>query len=75
VVTNAGSPKGPYEVRFAGRLLRFPRSMQWIVEQIDGGSPVPMSRLVEALEGRLDEAMIRTLLAMLLHQGLIAVSI
>ena len=75
VVTNAGSPDGPYELRFAGRLLRFPRSMQWIVEQIDGGSSVPMGRLVEALEGRLDEEMIRTLLAMLLQQGLIAVSV
>jgi len=75
VVTDAASPNGPYEVRFAGRLLRFPRSMQWIVEQIDGGSSVPMGRLVEALEGRLDEEMIRTLLAMLLQQGLIAVSV
>ena len=73
-VTNAGSPNGAYEVRVAGRLLRFPRSMQWIVEQIDGGSPVPMRRLVEALEGRLDQEMVRTLLAMLLQQGLIAVS-
>jgi ribosomal protein L16 Arg81 hydroxylase len=75
VVTSAGSPNGPYEVRFAGRLLRFPRSMQWIVEQIGGRSPVPMGRLVEAVEGRLDEEMVRTLLAMLLQQGLIAVSV
>jgi ribosomal protein L16 Arg81 hydroxylase len=64
---------GAYEVRFGGRLLRFPRQMQWVIEELDGGSPVPMRRLTEALEGRLDQEMVRTLLAMLLRHGLIAV--
>jgi hypothetical protein len=47
--------------------------MQWIVEQLDGGSPVPMRQLMGVLDGRLDHETVRTLLAMLQQQGLIAV--
>jgi ribosomal protein L16 Arg81 hydroxylase len=68
-----GSEAGPYRVRFGGRLLQFPRGMQWIVEQLDGGSPVPIRQLMGALDGRLDHETVRTLLAMLQQQGLIAV--
>jgi hypothetical protein len=68
-----GSEAGPYRVRFGGRLLQFPRGMQWIVERLEGGSPVPMRHLMGALDGRLDHETVRTLLAMLQQQGLIAV--
>ena len=49
--------------------------MQWILEQLDGGAPLPMSRLIEAVAGRLDEGMVRLLVAMLVKQDLVAITV
>jgi len=47
--------------------------MQWIIEQLDGREPLPMSRLIEAVAGRLDEEMVRVLVAMLVKHDLVAI--
>ena len=73
VIADGSSGTGPYRVRFGERLLQFPRGMHWIVEQLDGRSLVAMRQLMAAIEGRLDYEMARTLLAMLMQQGLIVV--
>ena len=62
------------ELRSRGRTYRFPRSMQPIVEQLEkAAAPLPFERLVDAVAGRLDEAMVRMLLAMLMRYELIAI--
>ena len=73
-VVAAGGPDGEaIEVRCRGRRCRFPRSMQWIIEQLDEKTPRPISDLMDALAGRLDEGMVRTLVGMLLKHDLIAI--
>jgi len=61
------------ELRCDGRQYRLPRSMQSIIEQLDGGAPLQISRLIEAVAGRLDEGMVRLLVGMLVKQGLVAI--
>jgi ribosomal protein L16 Arg81 hydroxylase len=61
------------ELRCRGRRCRFPRSMQWIIEQLEEEAPRPISHLVDAVAGRLDEGMVRTLIGMLLKQDLVAI--
>jgi ribosomal protein L16 Arg81 hydroxylase len=63
------------EVRCGGRAWRFPPGMHLIIEQLSDGSPVPIGRLVEAVAGRLDDAMVRLLLEMLVTHDLVAVSV
>jgi len=73
-VVAAGGPDGEaIEVRCRGRRCRFPRSMQWIIEQLDEKTPRPISHLIDAVAGRLDEGMVRTLVGMLLKHDLIAI--
>jgi hypothetical protein len=47
--------------------------MQWIIEQLEEEAPRPISHLVDAVAGRLDEGMVRTLIGMLLKQDLVAI--
>jgi hypothetical protein len=56
------------------RRYRFPRSMRWIVEVLSATDPVGMPDLLERLAGRLDEAAVRILLAMLVKNGIAAVA-
>lgn len=74
VVVDGGSDGRAVEVRSRGRRCRFPRSMQWIIEQLDDGAPLPMSRLIETVGSRLDEGMVRMLVEMLLAQDLVAIT-
>jgi hypothetical protein len=48
--------------------------MQWILERLDADAPLPASRLIDDLAGRLDEEMVRLLLAMLVKENLVAIS-
>ena len=73
-VVAAGGQNGlAIEVRSRGRICRFPRSMQWIIEQLDENTPRPIGHLIDAVAGRLDEGMVRTLVEMLLKHDLIAI--
>jgi ribosomal protein L16 Arg81 hydroxylase len=60
-------------LRCGDRRYRFPRSMQWIIEQLAGQPPLPFGRLIEAVDGRLDEEMVRMLVGMLVTPGLAAI--
>jgi len=72
-MVNGDSEAGPFELRAGGSSYRFPRSMQWIVQQLKDGSPRPIGRLIEAVAGRLDEEMVRLLVSMLLKHGLVEI--
>jgi hypothetical protein len=61
------------ELQCGGRRYRFPRSMRWITEQFDDQAPLPFGRLIEAVDGVLDEEMVRMLVGMLMTHGLVAV--
>ena len=74
-VVNSESDAAYVEFGCSGRRYRFPRTMQWVIEQLNDGGPLPISRLNAALTGRLDEGMVRTLVGMLVHQGLVAISV
>jgi ribosomal protein L16 Arg81 hydroxylase len=74
-VVNGDSDAGPVELRCGAHRYRFPRSMQWIIEQLDDGASLPMSRLIEAVAGQLDEGMVRMLVGMLLRQDLVAIRV
>jgi hypothetical protein len=73
VVAASGPGAEAIEVRCRGRVFRFPRSMQWIIEQLDEKTPRPISHLIDAVAGRLDEGMVRTLVGMLMKHDLIAI--
>jgi hypothetical protein len=73
IVASSGPGGEAIEVRCRGRVCRFPRSMQWIIEQLDEKTPRPISDLIVAVAGRLDEGMVRTLVGMLLKHDLIAI--
>jgi hypothetical protein len=49
--------------------------MQWIIEQLDDGVAWPISGLIDAVAGRLDEGMVRLLVEMLVRQDLVAISV
>ena len=66
---------GSIQLHYAGRRFRFPQSMQWIIEPLEDGTPVPISRLIETVAGRLDGEMVRLLIGMLLTQGLISIKV
>jgi ribosomal protein L16 Arg81 hydroxylase len=57
-----------------GRTYRFPRGMQWIVDQFVNGTPLAMSQLIEGAAGRLDEEAVRLLVAMLVKQNLVTIT-
>jgi ribosomal protein L16 Arg81 hydroxylase len=67
--------EGSVEVRCGGRRFRFPRSMRWIVEQLDEGAPRSIGQLIQAVDGRIDEEMVRMLVGMLLQHGLVAIHV
>ena len=48
--------------------------MQWIIEQLESGTSLPMGQLVEAVAGRLDEDTVRLLVAMLAKHDLVAIT-
>jgi ribosomal protein L16 Arg81 hydroxylase len=70
LLASGDSTDGTVEVRCGGRRYRFPSRMQWIIEPLDERTPLPFGRLIEAVEGRLDEEMVRMLVGMLVTQGL-----
>jgi ribosomal protein L16 Arg81 hydroxylase len=70
-----GAGAGSFELCVHGRTLRFPRGMQWIVEQLDGGAPRPMGGIVDAVAGRLDEDAVRMLVGMLVKENLVAITV
>jgi hypothetical protein len=63
-----------FRVRCGGHTFRFPRSMQLVVERLNGDPTVTMDALVEALAPQLDEAMVRLLVGMLVEESLVSVS-
>jgi len=65
---------GAFEVQCGGRRCRFPRSMQEVIEQLDGGESVPMGQIIDAVAGRLDADMIRLLVGMLVKENLAAIT-
>jgi len=73
VVAATGPAGEAIEVRCRGRVCRFPRSMQWIIEQLDENTARPISHVIDAVAGRLDAGMVRTLVGMLLKHDLIAI--
>jgi ribosomal protein L16 Arg81 hydroxylase len=75
LLENSDSGTGPVELRCAGRKYRFPLSMRAIIEQLQDGTPRSISRLAGAVAGRLDEEMVRTLVGMLLKEGLVAIRV
>ena len=75
LVVNSNSATGSIELRCGGRRYRFPRSMQWIIEQLGDGAPLPIGELIEAAAGRLDEDMVRMLVGMLLKEGLVTIDV
>jgi ribosomal protein L16 Arg81 hydroxylase len=74
-VLNRDSNTGTVELRSGGRRCLFPRSMQWIIEQLEEGAPLPISRLIEAVDGQLDEGTVRFLVEMLVKQDLVAITV
>jgi ribosomal protein L16 Arg81 hydroxylase len=65
---------GPLEFQLGARRFRFPRGMQWILERLDTQAPLPAGQLIDELAPRLDEDMVRLLLAMLVKENLIAIT-
>ena len=63
------------ELHCSGRRFRFPSGMQWIIEQLDDGAAWPISGLIDAVAGRLDEGMVRLLVEMLVRQDLVAITV
>jgi hypothetical protein len=48
--------------------------MQWIVEPLNDGAPLAMRQLIDAVGDRLDEEMVRLLVAMLVKHHLASVT-
>ncbi|HTM02381.1 MAG TPA: cupin domain-containing protein [Vicinamibacterales bacterium] len=67
------SAAGSFELRSAGRRYRFPGGMQWIVEQLADGSPMPIGALSAAVAAKVDGNMVRLLVAMLLKENLVSI--
>jgi hypothetical protein len=59
------------EVQCGRRTWRLPRSVQSILEQLSDGTPQPIGGVIETAAGRLDEAMVRLLVGMLVTQDLV----
>jgi ribosomal protein L16 Arg81 hydroxylase len=59
-------------VRHGGHAYRFPRSVTAILDQL-GGTPQPIGRVIDAVAGRLDETVVRLLMAMLVKHDIVAV--
>jgi hypothetical protein len=75
LVIHKNADAEPGEWRCGGRRYRFPRSMQWIIEHLGDGGPLPFGGLIEAVGGRLDEGMVRMLVGMLVKEGLVTISV
>jgi ribosomal protein L16 Arg81 hydroxylase len=72
-ITTVGSNAG-LELRCGGRAWRFPQGMQCVIEMLNDGSAVPISRLIEGVAGRLDEEMVCMLIGMLVRENLVAIT-
>ena len=72
VVNDAQS--GSAQFQFRTRTYRFPRSMQWVVQELDAAAPVAVGRVIDAVAARLDEDVVRMLLAMLVKEHLLAIT-
>src|SRR5439155_14763579 len=68
-----GASDGSIEVECSGRTYRFPRGMGWLIDRLDAGASLSIGRVIDAGSGTLDEAMVRTLVAMLLTHDLVAI--
>jgi ribosomal protein L16 Arg81 hydroxylase len=64
---------GPFELRYGSRRFRFPRSMQPIVERLEGGVPRTISSLIDEMRGRLDDDAVRLLVGLLVKEGLVEI--
>jgi ribosomal protein L16 Arg81 hydroxylase len=65
---------GPIELTCRGRIYRFPHGMRWIIELLESRTPLPMGRLIEAVQNRFDEETTRLLVAMLVKDSLVAIT-
>ena len=72
VVNDAQS--GSAQFQFRTRTYRFPRRMQWVVQELDAAAPVAVGRVIDAVAARLDEDVVRMLLAMLVKEHLLAIT-
>ena len=68
-----GADASAIDIRCRNRTYRFPRSMRLVIERLAEETSVPMSHLLDALSGQLDEDDVRLLLAMLAQAGLVAI--
>jgi ribosomal protein L16 Arg81 hydroxylase len=59
-------------VRQGGHAYRLPRSVTSILDQL-GSTPQPISRVIDAVAGRLDESMVRLLMTMLVKHDIVAI--
>jgi ribosomal protein L16 Arg81 hydroxylase len=75
LVVNDLADAASLEVRCGGLTYRFPRSMQWILERLDGGAPLSIGRLIQAVAEQVDDGMVRMLIGMLLKEGLVAIEV
>jgi ribosomal protein L16 Arg81 hydroxylase len=75
MVVKGDSDAASVELRCRGRRYRFPRGMRWIVEHLDERAPLPIDGLIASVAGRLDEDAVRLLVAMLVREGLVAITV
>ena len=73
-VANSASAGGAVDLHYGGRGCRLPRGVLWILDQLNDRTPLPVGRLIDAVAGRLDEAMVRLLLEMLVKHDLVAIA-
>jgi hypothetical protein len=59
-----------FELRAGGRTFRFPRHMRQVLDRLDDGCSTGMGTLAADLSGALDGDAVRTLVAMLVKEGL-----
>lgn len=66
---------GAIEVRDRGRTYRFPRGMRWIIERLDDSTPLSIGGLIDAVASQLDEETVRLLVAMLVKDDLVSITV
>jgi hypothetical protein len=75
LAVNGNAGDGSIAFQGHGRTYRFPRGMQWLLEALEHGASLPMSRLIETVAGQLDEETVRLFVAMLVKQDLVAIGV
>jgi cupin superfamily protein len=74
LVANDGV-NAPAAVECGAHTYRFPGVIRWVIDQLDGGEPMSMTRLIDSLGDRLDETAVRTLVGMLANHDLVSITV